>query len=227
MKAFRAIGKPQPRLDGPDTVSGHAKYTVDILLPDMLHAKLFRSSAPHALIRSLDVERARSLSGVAAVLTARDVPRKRFGFTVQDEELLGDKKVRCIGDVIAAVAAEDENTATAALDLIHCEYEKLPAALTPDEALKENAPLIHQDLDGYSLNDTLARSWQPVKGTNIAHQAVYSRVPSVMPIIVEKPYSSEPYGAKGVGEMSLFGIAPATCDRLANRRAYQRFAHFG
>jgi carbon-monoxide dehydrogenase large subunit len=172
---FKVVGKPLPRLDGGETVSGRAAYTVDVFLPGMLHAKLFRSSLPHANIRRLDVSRARALAGVAAVLTAADVPRKRFGFTVQDEELLAGHKVRYIGDVIAVVAAGDEETAEAALCLIDCDYEALPAALSPDEALKENAPLIHENLDSYRLNDMLARSWHPVAGTNIAHQAVYSR----------------------------------------------------
>jgi CO/xanthine dehydrogenase Mo-binding subunit len=172
---FKVVGKPLPRLDGGDTVSGRAAYTVDVLLPGMLYAKLFRSSLPHASIRRLDVSRARALAGVAAVLTAADVPRKRFGFTVQDEELLAGQKVRYIGDVIAAVAAKDEETAETALGLIDCDYDALPAALSPDEALKENAPLIHENLDSYRLNDMLARSWHPVAGTNIAHQAVYSR----------------------------------------------------
>ena len=175
MANFRVVGKPQPRLDGPETVTGRAAYTVDVLLPGMLHAKLFRSSVPHAKIRRLDASRARLLTGVAAVLTASDVPRKRFGFTVQDEELFAGEKARYIGDVIAAVAAKDEETAEAALSLIDCDYEALPAALSPDEALKENAPLIHENCDSYRLNDALARSWHPVAGTNIAHQAVYSR----------------------------------------------------
>jgi carbon-monoxide dehydrogenase large subunit len=172
---FKVVGKPLPRLDGPETVTGRATYTVDVVLPSMLHAKLYRSPLAHAKISRLDVSRARALRGVAAVLTAADVPRKRFGFTVQDEEVLASEKVRYIGDAVAAVAAKDEETAEAALNLIECEYDELPAALTTDEALKENAPLVHEHLDSYRLNDMLARSWHAVAGTNIANQAVYSR----------------------------------------------------
>ena len=124
-----------------ETVTGRAPYTVDVLLPGMLHAKLFRSSVPHAKIRRLDASRARLLTGVAAVLTASDVPRKRFGFTVQDEELFAGEKARYIGDVIAAVVAKDEETAEAALSLIDCDYEELPAALSPDQALKRKCPV--------------------------------------------------------------------------------------
>ena len=175
MKNFRVIGKPYPRLDGPETVTGRATYTVDIVLPRMLYARLFRSSMPHAKITRLDASRARALSGVAAVLTAHDVPRKRFGFSVQDEEIFAASKVRYTGDVIAAVAADDEETAERAIGLIDCQYEELPGAFDIDEALRENAPLIHEDLASYRLNSALARDWHPVAGTNIAHQAVYSK----------------------------------------------------
>ncbi len=175
MKHLKVVGKPHPRLDGPETVTGRATYTVDVVLPSMLHAKLFRSSVPHAKIRRLDASRARALPGVLAVLTAGDVTRKRFGFTVQDEEIFASEKVRYVGDVIAAVAAVDEPTAEQAIDLIDCDYEELPAALTPDEALQENAPLVHDQLAAYRLNSALARDWHPVPGTNIAHQTVYSK----------------------------------------------------
>jgi len=175
VKRLKVVGKPYPRLDGPETVTGKANYTVDVVLPAMLHGKLFRSSIPHAKIRRLDVTRARALKGVVAVLTAGDVPRKRFGFTVQDEELFVAEKVRFIGDAIAAVAAVDEETAEEAISLIEWDYDELPAALTPDEALQENAPLVHDQLSSYRLNSALARDWHPVPGTNIAHQTVFSK----------------------------------------------------
>ena len=175
MRRFKVVGKPHPRLDGPDTVTGHAAYTVDVVLPSMLHAKLFRSSVPHAKIRRLDASRARALAGVAAVLTAGDVPRKRFGFTIQDEEIFAGEKVRYVGDVIAAVAAVDEETAEHAISLIDCDYEEMPGVFSVDEALRENAPLVHADLTSYRLNSALARDWHPVARTNIAHQTVYSK----------------------------------------------------
>jgi carbon-monoxide dehydrogenase large subunit len=175
VRHFKVVGKPRPRLDGAETVTGRATYTVDVVLPSMLYAKLFRSSVPHAKIQRLDASRARALAGVASVLTASDVPRKRFGFTIQDEELFAAEKVRYVGDVIAAVAAVDEATAEEAIGLIDCEYDELPAALTADEALRENAPLIHEQLGSYRLNSALARDWHPVVGTNIAHQTVFSK----------------------------------------------------
>jgi carbon-monoxide dehydrogenase large subunit len=175
VKQFKVVGKPLPRLDGVDSVTGRATYTVDIALPGLFHARLFRSPFPHAKIRRLDLRHARALSGVAAVLTAEDAPAKRFGFGVQDEELFARDKARYVGDVIAAVAASDEATAEQAVDLIECDYEFLPAALTVEEALAENAPLVHEQLDSYRLNTVLARDWHPVFGTNIAHQTSFAK----------------------------------------------------
>jgi len=175
VKRLRVVGKPLPRLDGVESVTGRATYTVDVALPGLLHAKLFRSPVPHAKIRRLDVSRTRGLPGVVSVLTADDVPAKRFGFGVQDEQLFAGDKVRYTGDVIAAVAAVDETTAEQALDLIECDYAELPAALTLDEALRENPPLVHEQLSSYRLNAVLARDWHPVFGTNIAHQTFFSK----------------------------------------------------
>jgi CO/xanthine dehydrogenase Mo-binding subunit len=127
VKEFRLVGKSLPRLDGVDSVTGRATYTVDIALPGLLHARLFRSPVPHAKIRRLDVSRARALPGVGAVLTADEAPAKRFGFGVQDEELFARDRARYVGDVIAAVVAIDEATADQAVELIECDYEPLRA----------------------------------------------------------------------------------------------------
>ena len=175
MANLKVVGKPYPRIDGPETVTGRAMYTVDVVLPSMLHARMFRSSVPHAKIRRVDVSRARALTGVAAVLTADDVPRKRFGFSLQDEQIFASNKVRYIGDVIAAVAAVSEEAAEEAVGLMEWDYQGLPAALTPDEALRENAPLVHEEMGSYRMNSVLARDWHPVPGTNIAHQTVFSK----------------------------------------------------
>ena len=175
VRHFKVVGKPHPRLDGPDTVTGRATYTVDVVLPSMLHAKLFRSSVPHAKIQAPRREPGARANGRRGGSDGRDVPRKRFGFTIQDEEIFAGEKVRYVGDVIAAVAAVDEEIAEQAIGLIDFDYDDLPAALTPDAALRENAPLVHENLSSYRLNSALARDWHPVPGTNIAHQTVYSK----------------------------------------------------
>jgi len=172
---FKFIGKPLPRIDGPETVSGKATYTVDVRLPGMLTVKLLRSPLPHARIRSINVSRARALPGVTALLSAADMPVRRFGFSLQDEPIFAVDKVRYAGDVIAAVAAEDESIAEQALELIECDFDELPAVLTTDQALSENAPLVHEQLHTYRMNSVLARDWHPVAGTNIAHQASFTK----------------------------------------------------
>ncbi|MGH7887946.1 MAG: xanthine dehydrogenase family protein molybdopterin-binding subunit, partial [Candidatus Binatia bacterium] len=175
MSDYKIIGKPQPRLDGPETVTGSAQYTVDVVLPGTLHVKLLRSPLPHAKLRRVETSRARALAGVAAVLTADEVPAKRFGFSLQDEPIFATAKVRYIGDVIAAVAADSEETAEQAVALIDCDLEELPPVLTIDAALSENASLVHDQLQSYRMNSILARDWHPVPGTNIAHQALFTK----------------------------------------------------
>lgn len=175
MAKLKIVGKSLPRLDGADTVSGRAAYTVDVVPAGTLHVKLLRSPLPHARILNLDTTPARQLAGVAAVLTAADVPNKRFGFSLQDEQIFATDKVRYVGDVIAAVAAESEAIAEQARDLIDCQFEELPAALSTGEALRENAPLVHDQLESYKMNSVLARDWHPVFGTNIAHQAIFAK----------------------------------------------------
>lgn len=141
----------------------------------MLYARLFRSAVAHGRIRRLDVNRARNLKGVVAVLTAEDVPKRKFGSTLRDEEIFTSKKVRYVGDVIAGVAAVDEETAERAIDLIECDVEELPAVLNADEALREDAPLVHEELGSYGLNPIMTSYWNPHPGTNIAHQAVHTK----------------------------------------------------
>ena len=110
---------------------GGARYTDDIRLPGMLHGKILRSPHPHARIEAIDTSRAEALEGVHAVVTGRDMPTT-FGIIpwTPDEYPLCVDRVRYIGDGVAAVAALDEDTAIAALDLIDVTYEELPAYLT-------------------------------------------------------------------------------------------------
>ena len=162
------LENPYPRLDGLDTVTGRATYTVDVSCR-LVRAKLFRSPVPHAKIRRLDVSQARALTGVAAVLTAGDAPRKRFGLRVGTKKTFARDKARYVGDVIAAVAAVDEEIAEQAIGLI--EIDTRPSRRSRvTAALSENARLVHEELSSYRLNSALARDWHPVPGTNIAHQ---------------------------------------------------------
>jgi CO/xanthine dehydrogenase Mo-binding subunit len=136
---------PVTALDGPDKVTGAARYTFDVTLPGMVHAKVLRSPHPHARIVAIDASRAEALPGVVAVVTGADVielPDPYYGVAIRDQPVLAIDKVRYIGDMVAAVAALDEETAFRGLALIDVRYDLLPPVTTIDEALAEGAPLL-------------------------------------------------------------------------------------
>jgi CO/xanthine dehydrogenase Mo-binding subunit len=133
---FRVVGKPQPKMDAMEKVTGRAKYASDYVLPGMLHLKILRSPYPHARIVSIDTSAALALPGVKAVLTHKDMPAYRPNLWMP---LLTDV-ARFVGDDIAVVAAVDEETAIEALGLIKVDYQVLPFVLDPEEALKPSAP---------------------------------------------------------------------------------------
>ncbi|MBZ5701791.1 MAG: molybdopterin-dependent oxidoreductase [Acidobacteriia bacterium] len=137
-------GEAHRRADAQDKVLGTALYAADLTMPGMLHGAVLRSPHPRADILHIDASEARALPGVAAVITARDVPGlNRFGRTVKDQAVLADGRVRQIGDAVAAVAATSPETAVQALSLIRVSYRPLSAILDPAEALQDGAPLVH------------------------------------------------------------------------------------
>ncbi|MEW6667754.1 MAG: xanthine dehydrogenase family protein molybdopterin-binding subunit [Thermodesulfobacteriota bacterium] len=143
---YRFIGRPTPRRDAGDIVTGSARFVDDIRLPGMLYGKVLRSPHPHALIKSIDKGRALSLPGVKAVITWEDVPDWRGG-TPRCTRVL-DRKVRYIGDAAALVAGTTEETARDALRSIDVEYEVLPAVFDMEEALKPGAPQLYDEFPG-------------------------------------------------------------------------------
>ncbi|MEW6265329.1 MAG: xanthine dehydrogenase family protein molybdopterin-binding subunit [Thermodesulfobacteriota bacterium] len=149
---FDFIGKSLPRTDGWEFASGAAVFANDISLPGMLQAKVLRSPHPHARIEHIDTTKAKRLRGVKAVLCETDV-RIRYGSPfIKDKHVFAVDKVRYFGDEVAGVAAVDLDTAEEALNLIRVEYEELPVLLDPIEAMKPEAPLIHEDLMRYEVS---------------------------------------------------------------------------
>ncbi|MFQ5576084.1 MAG: xanthine dehydrogenase family protein molybdopterin-binding subunit, partial [Anaerolineae bacterium] len=119
-------------------------YAADLYLEGMLHARALRSRHPHARLLQVDTAKARALPGVAAVLTAGDIPgRKDCGIHEVDWPVLCYDKTRYVGDAIALVAAESEAIAAQALELITVEYEPLPVVSGPKEAARPDAPAVH------------------------------------------------------------------------------------
>ncbi|MBI4467467.1 MAG: xanthine dehydrogenase family protein molybdopterin-binding subunit [Acidobacteria bacterium] len=135
------LGKPLPRVDGPDKVSGRAKYTHDVNLSHMLWMKFFRSPYPHARITSLDTSRAEALPGVKRVYTYENTPDISW---YANRSKLFDTTLRFVGDEVAAVVAVDEHIAADALPLIDVEYEEMPYVLDAETALSPDAPAIHE-----------------------------------------------------------------------------------
>jgi CO/xanthine dehydrogenase Mo-binding subunit len=139
---LRFVGAGLPRKDAAEKVTGRAEYTTDIVRPGMLHAKVLRSSRAHALIRRLDVTRARRAPGVRAVLTHADIPphfMPVYGYFIKDQPIVVVDRVRYVGDMICAVAADTEAQAAAALALVEVEYDDLPIAATIEAALADDA----------------------------------------------------------------------------------------
>ena len=141
------LGTEVPQLSARAKVSGRAPYAGDVKFPGMLHGKVLRSPYPHARIVSVDTSAARALPGVKAVVTGEDSPAALWGVHHKERPTLAKGVVRFAGEEVAAVAAVTEEIARDALDLIRVEYEELPAILTPDEALDEEAPGVHPGRD--------------------------------------------------------------------------------
>ncbi len=149
MAEIRSIGIPSPRVEGEQKVGGGAIYAVDVSVSDMLWAKVLRSPVAHGRINRVDSSRALALPGVRAVLTGADLPDAKIGKKIVDMPILAHGVVRYRGEKIAAVAADSEAIAEAALDLIEVEYEELPIVTDPLDAMAPNAPLLHPNLAEY------------------------------------------------------------------------------
>ena len=141
---YEVLGKGVKKVDVLDKVLGQARYGDDIEYTGMLYAKILRSPLPHAKILSIDIDKAQRLPGVVGIVTSKDVPYNYFGGEVEDQVILAADRVRYVGDPIVAVAAESEEIAEEALQLIDVKYEELPAVFDFRDALKPNAPKLHE-----------------------------------------------------------------------------------
>jgi carbon-monoxide dehydrogenase large subunit len=159
---YSSIGRPAPRIEGAEKVSGKARFTADNLLPGTIWGKVLRSPYVHARITRVDTARAQAHPGVLAVLTAADVPEVLTGRRLRDMPVLARDRVRFIGEKIAVVAAEDRNVAEEAAQLIEVEYEELTAVFDPSAAITEGAPVLHEGLQDYKGLPKLAT---PIKNT--------------------------------------------------------------
>ena len=164
------MGASVARKDAVRKVTGQALFAADIVRPGMLHAKVLRSTVPHAILKAIDISEAAAYPGVVKVLTAADIPGcgtvgtllkgescterdacfslskpSGVGIILKDEPVLVHDKIRRIGDAIALVAAETEQAAEAAVKLIKVSLEEIPAVFDPVEAMKPDAPQVHDN----------------------------------------------------------------------------------
>jgi xanthine dehydrogenase YagR molybdenum-binding subunit len=137
---LRYIGQGVPRVDGVERVTGAARYSADVRLPGMLYGAIARCPYPHARLGSIDTRAAEALPGVRAVLTRDNItPIPWYGKASR----VFDTELRYEGDEIAAVAADDEETAGRAVRLIRAEYEQAPFVIDPETAMRSDAPQVH------------------------------------------------------------------------------------
>jgi CO/xanthine dehydrogenase Mo-binding subunit len=150
-KEYKYIGKSERNVNGIEKVTGAAKYCSDMEMARMLYGKVKRSHYPHARILSIDISKAKQLPGVKTVIVGDEKTcPNRFGAGVADEYVLAREKVLFVGDAVAAVAAETEEIAQKAVDLIEVEYEELPPVFDGDEAFSRNPPaVLHEGLKTY------------------------------------------------------------------------------
>ena len=204
---YRIVGTRAPRLDGLEKVTGAARFGADIHLAGMLHGKMLTSPHAHARILSIDTRDAEATPGVKAVITAKDFPifeqqqaidfiAEQFrGARIMAEHFMARDKALYRGHPVAAIAATSPHIAEEAAKLIHVEYEVLPAVLTIEDALKDDAPLVHDSLTtvvrgpaGREVSDTKS---------NVASHAQLSRGDletgfKEAEVIVEREFSSQP-----------------------------------
>lgn len=140
----KIVGKALPRVDAYDRVSGAAEYTFDVILPNMLHGAILRSTRAHALVKSVDVSAAEKMPGVVAVLTGKSSEADIPWYGGRTPSKLFDMHCRYEGDEIAAVAAHTPYQARDAIKAIKVVYEDLPFVIDQDSALKPGAPKLHE-----------------------------------------------------------------------------------
>ncbi|HZU75930.1 MAG TPA: xanthine dehydrogenase family protein molybdopterin-binding subunit, partial [Dehalococcoidia bacterium] len=177
-REYNVIGTRPIRHDGLDKVTGKAKFGADISLPGMLYGKILRSPFAHARIRSIDVSKALALPGVKAVVTGDDFSSIAerpidFGETqgnvrILAENAMAQRKALYRGHAVAAVAAVSAHVAEEALSLIEVEYEPLPVVLTAQEAMRPDAPLLHENMTTRSLAERFARGTDTGVKSNVA-----------------------------------------------------------
>ncbi len=181
------VGTKQIRQDGRLKVSGSAIFGTDVVLPNMLYGKIFRSTHPHARITKLDVSKAENYPGVRAVVTSQDFPDVTYGFAIKDERVLARDTVLFYGQPICALAADTLEIAEKALAEIEVKFEPLPLVLSVEDALREDSPALHPEV---------VRVGSPYKSENVAsctkvHRGNVERAFGTADFVLEERYETQ------------------------------------
>lgn len=166
------IGAAVGRVEGADKVSGTAIYGADVHFADALWGKILRSPYPHARIINIDTSKAWKVAGVKAIVTGKDEPEHYQGKSIRDIPVLCWDKVRFVGDKVAAVAAESRDAAEEAVNLIDVEYEELPAVFDVLDAMKEDAPVLHDNAPAY---DGAPKDIMAPAGGNVVNKLTFGK----------------------------------------------------
>lgn len=140
-----AVGQSIPKPDALRKVTGRAMYSADLAIEGMLYGRVVWRDHPHAKLLGIDITEAQALPRVHAVLTAKDIPGDNlFGAISADQPVLAEDRVRFVGDPVALVFAETPEQASAAAECVRADFEPLPPVFSPEEALAEGAPNLHE-----------------------------------------------------------------------------------
>ena len=155
---FSIVHHRARRVDAVEKVTGRAKFAADLYFDGMLHARVLRAKFPHARIVRIDASEASRVPGVIAVITHEDIPGvKTFGPVRQDMPVFAFDKTRYLGDGVAMAVATTVEAAEHACELVRVEYQELPAVFSPEEAMAEGAPILHDDVPGNVVNHHVVR----------------------------------------------------------------------
>src|SRR5215470_817811 len=192
-KKLKIVGTSPIKHDGIDKVTGRAKFGADFFLPGMLVGKILRSPHPHAVIKSIDTSAAEALAGVKAVVTRADFPQLPKGSVAGDmsRNAMAREKALYDGHPVAAVAATSESIAKQALKLIKVDYEVLPHVIDPIDAMKPDAPILHDHLRTKGMADAADKKTNVVERLELKMGDVEAGFAQA-DVIVEHEYDTKP-----------------------------------
>ncbi|MGE5510964.1 MAG: xanthine dehydrogenase family protein molybdopterin-binding subunit [Bacteroidota bacterium] len=200
-REFRVVGTRPIRPDGVDKVTGRAKFGADLKMAGQLVGKVLRSPHAHARIKSIDVSKAAALPGVKAIVTRDDFKDQPSEFVPAGEMLINYRdvvrnvmareKALFEGHPVAAIAATSERIAREALKLIKVDYEVLPHVMDVVEAMKPDAPVLHEDLITAGVTPA------PTKPSNVAKRVEFvlgdvDKGFKEADVIIEREFNTKP-----------------------------------